>query len=165
MSGFYFPKKNNLKILSQKEKNKIIEAVKIIKDKLPHEIYYGYGKNGEILDKVSFFVDEGMKDNSVLGCISFFKPNQVLLSPIIVEALSWESISGIPNNESAMSTVIHELTHLDQIRWFNGILWPFLNNPLVSFWTTEKWANENGQSARKILQKQYDNMRENQNNS
>lgn len=160
MGGWYFPDPNNLVPIDDLKVTQIWNAIRGISGKTPHKFY------GEIFEEfvmVEFFVDKGMLFNDgVLGATQFFHPNRVCLSPIIVDNIGWEA-SGVPNNEIAMNTVIHELTHLKQMRIAFGIVYAVLNAPWFSFFTLEKWASENGDAAQNKLSDIYDEMRRNKN--
>ena len=160
MPGLYFPKKENLSLITDEEKHCIEEAVILLKDNLPWDFRCNASiENIGLVQHIDFYKDKGMDGTAVLGYTTFFKPNEILLSPLIVDGLTWTNNQGIPNNESVMSTVIHELTHLRQMQWFYGLAWMFLNIPLVASSTIEKWANDNGAAATELLSKHYDGMR------
>ena len=101
-----------------------------------------------------FRVDPNMNtDNGVMGYTKFFS-NTIYISRDVEVGLTWQG-----NNEVAMSTVIHELTHRAQMLWCGGWLWPILQFPGLRDLTLEKWANENGRSAGLELEKAYMEMR------
>jgi len=89
-------------------------------------------------------------DSGVLGYTRFFS-DTILLSPTIASMLEWDN-----DNEAAMNVVTHELTHKAQMGWLGGLLWPFLNAPLIAQLTIKPWACANGLAAQEILADEYE---------
>jgi hypothetical protein len=149
----YFPSDENLRRLTSEELDCICVGLANLKCvKLP----WGYYEN---IEDIVFYEDKGMTlDSGVLGHTRFGS-KRVILAPLIVDALKWKNMDGIPNNSIAMNTVVHELTHLAQMRWGYGILWAILNAPIICQYTIEKWANENGCKAEEQLQAIYNDLR------
>lgn len=105
-------------------------------DVLPNKIY-------DNIDKVVFYVDYNIKGTGILGYTRFNPVHyNVSISPTIYKNLIAVDNNNIPNNEIALSTIVHELTHVCQIDSL-GILFGALNLPIIRNFTTEKWANEN----------------------
>lgn len=153
---FYHPNPVDLMPLDNKELDAILDAIKLVVDRLPWRIY---GENMSEFNTLEFYCDEGMKNSSILGYTQFFNNNRVLLNPVICNGLTHKNNAGIPNNEIEMNTIIHELTHLRQMRFCHGLLWPIINSPIIRDFTVEKWACENGSAATKILTESYDILR------
>jgi hypothetical protein len=157
MGGWYFPKKENLVPVNDSVKEAIWKAIVLLNGEAPHSFW---GDTSDVFGRIDFYCDHGMSvESGVLGATSFLNSDRVLLSPLIVQGITWETTTGIPNNETAMNTVIHELTHLHQMRKWFGLFYLFLNAPWFSFFTLEKWANENGVFAQDRLTKLYNDMR------
>jgi hypothetical protein len=76
----------------------------------------------------------------VLGRVDWLYQDRVLLSPVVCVGLSWSRISGQHH-----ATVIHELTHLHQMRRY-GVLWGVLNLPGIRRLLTERQAIANEQA-------------------
>ena len=154
-NSFYFPSKRDIVPLGEKERDAIDSAIKLLNGtKLPHKFF--------ISSDVKFFVDPTIAKSSILGHTTFFKPNRVILSPLISGGLAWTNNVGIPNNEMQMSTVIHELTHLQQFRTWKIYGWMIIHLPILNKFTVEKWANENGSAAKDFLEKKYNEQRRSQ---
>lgn len=150
--SFYFPSKKDIVPLGLKERDAIDSAIKVLNEaKLPHKFF--------ISPDVQFFIDPTIVKSGILGHTTFFKPNRVILSPLISGGLAWMNDAGIPNNEMQMSTVIHELTHLQQFRTWKLYGWMIIHLPFLNKFTVEKWANENGQAAKEFLEDRYNEQR------
>jgi len=151
MGYLYFPREENLKKLGSEHMHAIMSGMSLVLDKTP----YGFDSQ---LFSYEFYSDQGMTvETGIMGYTTFFS-NRILLSPIIAEQLTWTNNNGVPNNETAMNTVIHELTHRRQMRWLKGFAWLFLNIPGIDM-TIERMARENGEAAEIILEKHYDELR------
>jgi hypothetical protein len=147
MGSWYFSKKENLSLISKNNVESIRKAIELLKDKTPYPFW---------TEDVDFYCDKGMSvENGVLGATTFLHKNRVLLSPLVIRIINWETTNGIPNNEVAMNTVIHELTHLQQMRKWYGLFYLLMNIPFICNFTLEKWACANGNSAQKILGEIY----------
>ncbi|MBD3406155.1 MAG: hypothetical protein GF411_08525 [Candidatus Lokiarchaeota archaeon] len=149
MGYFYFYKEENIRSLTHKEITEIeIGVANLANRNLPWEFVSDlYG--------LQFCEDKGMNlDNGVMGATKFFS-NRIMLSPDIVKQLCWKSVSGVPNNEVAISIIIHELTHRRQMKWMRGLAWPILNIPVLSSLTIERWARQNEKAAVDILSQIY----------
>lgn len=147
----YFPKSENLRKLNDDEVFEIIQACSLIKDKLPWQF--------DDPERNEFYEDVGMTlDNGVLGAARFFS-NKIMLSPAVIAGLCYKDKNGIPNNENSINTVIHELTHRKQMKWLHGIIWAFINIPLINRFTAEKWAGQNGSAAERLLYRIYNEQR------
>jgi hypothetical protein len=153
MGTFYFPNLDNLRKLTTEEVDYIYIGIQNLRGAdLPYKFHLE-------IDEIIFLEDPGMDlKNGILGYTKF-GTDRVLLSPIIVTALKHKDINGIPNNNDAMNTVIHELTHLQQMSWLGGLCWAFLNIPIISAFTIEKWATTNGTAAADYLENLYNEMR------
>ena len=122
----------------------LAEAMHVLADWTPPHVYDTHWGHYD------FRIDTNMTtENGVLGYTKLLS-NVILLSPEVTKALAWKN-----NNEIAMSTVVHELTHRAQMKWAGGVLWPLLNLPIICDLTIEDWACENGESACKFLTEAY----------
>ena len=142
MSGkLYFPKSHNLQEITRVQEMNITLAVMRLRScNLPHD-FFGLA-NGEI-EKITVLIDHGMRGTTE-GHSSVIHPYRVLISPTIGFGLI--SRSGlVENNQHEMSIIIHELTHLAQMR--NPIKFAIGNLPGINIYMNEKWANENQQAA------------------
>jgi len=158
MGAWYWTYEKNVTDVTDKQLDAIWDAICIIKDGTPKPYF---GRKFCEFRTLKFFVDNGMNyNNGVMGATYFFRPNIVYLSPTTAKALEWKSINGIPNNEIAMRTVIHELTHLQQMRVWYGLYYLILNAPWFSWFTLEKHAYENEEYVYRLLNKAYQNMKE-----
>jgi len=147
--SLYFPREKDLVEFGKPERNDLQDAIKLLAEaNLPHRFFFH-------VDSVRLFTDTTIGQSSILGHTTFLKPNRVILSPLISNALTWKSQLGVPNNEVAMSTIIHELTHLQQFRDWKWYGWPIIHLPFLAKYTVEKWACENGNAAKKYLERQY----------
>lgn len=92
-----------------------------------------------------FFYDDRLTvDGGILGSTRATEPTRVCLSPILERSIQL----GV-NLGQVADTVVHELTHLEQMRHW----WFYLcNNPLLRHWTTEAQAYRNGAAARGIVE-------------
>jgi len=149
LGSLYFPRRKDLVEISKPERVALQDAVMLLKDaNLPYRFF-------QHVDSVEFFSDVTLSKSAILGHTTFLKPNRVILSPLISKGLVWTSNLGVPNNEVAMSTVVHELTHLQQFRDWKWFGWPIIHLPFLAKYTVEKWANENGVAANNYLSRQY----------
>ena len=150
--SLYFPSKRDLVPLIEEGRKSIDTAVRLLSEtKLPHRFF--------ISSDVKFFVDPTIVKSGILGHTTFFKPDRVVLSPLISSGLAWTNNVGVPNNEMQMSTIIHELTHLQQFRTWKIYGWMIIHLPFLNKFTVEKWANENGQAAKEFLENKYNEQR------
>ena len=125
------------------------KAISLLKNgNFPHKFF-------QYVEGVEFLVDPTIVNSSILGQTSFFSPNRVVLSPLVSKTLMWSNHFGVPNNEMAIETIVHELTHLQQIRDWKWFGWPIIHLPILNLYTVEKWAKENGIAARDYLESQY----------
>lgn len=153
MAYLYFPKDENLRALTDKEVFEIEVGIANAKNV---DLPWGFQDN--ILDLV-FYEDKGMDlENGVMGYTKFMS-SKILLSPGVVEGLMWKDNNSIPNNETSMGTIIHELTHRKQMQWLGGFAWLFLNIPGIDRLTIECWARENESAAAAGLSELYSNIR------
>ena len=151
MGYFYFPDQNDLRQLSSDEVSEIEVGCANLKNKLK----WGFENPYEYM----FYEDKNMTtENGILGYTKKFS-DKILLSPVVVSGLKWKDKNGIPNNETVMGVVIHELTHRHQMKWLFGLTWPIFNIPFIDVITIEKWARQNEQEAIDILSKIYDDLR------
>jgi len=131
MAGLYFTKKKNLVPLIDEYIERIKKDIDIVKSRLPHKIFDDFSK-------IQFFIDKGMNyENGILGKVSFLFKDRILLSNDIASMLNWKY------NETAIGTVVHELTHRQQMTWLGGLAFPIFNIPGVSNITLENWAVQN----------------------
>jgi hypothetical protein len=153
LGPFYFPSQKDLVPLSKEEVMAIEDAVSLLRNaNLPHGFY-------DRINEVEFFSDPTLKGSAILGQTTFFRSNRVILSPTIVQGLGWKNTHGVPNNELHMSTVIHELTHLQQFRDWKWYGWIIVHLPFLDRYTVEKWANQNGEAAHDYLSNAYQEMK------
>ena len=154
MAAFYFPKEENLRILSDKEIFEIEVGISNIIN-LPN---LPWSFQSDISDLV-FYEDKGMNlDNGIMGYTKF-TGNKILLNSRVVKDLVYKDNNGIPNNETSMGTIIHELTHRRQMQWLGGFAWLFLNIPGIDRLTIERWAKENEYAVSACLSELYDKIR------
>lgn len=159
MGAFYWTYKQNVKPLTNKQLDLIWDGVRMLGKDMPYKFY---GSKFQEFKTLNFFTDNGMNyHNGVLGATYFLRPNNVYLAPMIVNTLTWTNNTGIPDNAVAFNTIIHELTHLQQMRIAYGLYYLLLNAPWFSWFTLEEQAVQNGHSAQTRLQTLHDNMRNN----
>jgi len=151
--GIYFPNDKDLVSLTNEENEAIYKAVEALRDAdLPHAFY-------DKVENVKFYSDPTLTGSAILGQTNFFQPNRVILSPVIVQGLTWTNNKGVPNNEIHMATVIHELTHLQQFRDWKWYGWIIVHLPFLNKYTVERWATQNGDASDKYLGDLYSSMK------
>jgi hypothetical protein len=151
MGYLYFPKAVNLIPLDDAAVSAIDEALKLLAGKTPYKFLYP-------IPDYKFYTDKGMTtETGILGYTGYFS-HKVLLAPSLMGQFVWKDMNGIPNNETAMGTVIHELTHLHQMEWLFGLAWPIMNIPGLDM-IIESQARQNGEAAIEILGNIYEERR------
>jgi len=145
---------SNIKRLTQEEFNIIRKAIDKIESAnvLPNKIFKDFLE-------VVFYIDYSIDGTGILGYTKFNPVDRnVFISPTIYENLISVDNNNIPNNEIALSTVVHELTHVYQM-YTLGFLFGALNLPIIRDLTTEKWAGENTNVAMEYFSMVNDNLR------
>lgn len=115
---------------------------------LPHKWYGGPSYQEDSFRSVSYYQDDGMNlDNGILGATYYYSKSKMYLSPIVVrEFTEWPD-----DCCNSIGVIIHELTHLHQMRWFHGLLWPIIAIPGLRQLTVEPWAYENQDAAKEFI--------------
>jgi hypothetical protein len=146
---FYFPKKSNLVRFTAEQRDAVKAAIRKLRNKdFPHKWVKDVGN-------LEFYVDNGMTvENGVLGYTKFLD-NKILISPLLSNDIAFKTSNGIYNNEYAISIIIHELTHREQMMWFGGLGWLFLNIPGINLLFIEPFARENESRALELLSELY----------
>jgi len=153
VAEFYFTKKDNLVRFTESQLQAVRDAIKVLDGKTPCKFYTD-------IDRLEFYEDKGMNmDNGVMGKTSFLRSKEVYISPSIAQGLVYKDRRGIPNNETSVAIVIHELTHTQQMKSF-GLGFLIFNIPLIDRITIERWADKNQNFTESFLLEHYRKLRE-----
>ena len=142
MNKLYFPPSKRLIKLSELQSSEIILAIlRLAEFKFPYK-YLG-DTLGE-MNELEFYLDPKMPKDC-LGHTTILHPNRIVLNQMIVNGLTSKLLLGVSSNQHELSIVVHELTHLAQMR--NPIKFALLNLPVICNYGNEYQANRNQEFA------------------